>query len=224
MGLAERVSTVRTTIQDHAEARKFPEPASVLWVTKYARYDQIQALLDVGETQFGENKVQDTIQKAEHFSHTNAQWQLIGHLQRNKVNKAVGLYDCIQSVDSEKLLSAINHAAEQKGICQDILIQINLSGNPSQHGCPPEETRLLFEKNLLFSNVKIKGIMVIAPHTSDSNALAQFFQEARQLFDDLKKEWPEITCLSMGMSNDYALAIDKGSTMVRVGRLVLDDD
>ena len=152
-------------------------------------------------------------------------WHFIGHLQSNKVKKAVSLFTTIQSVDSLKLLKKIDHECDLSGRKIDIMFQINVANDPKKHGFTPEDFNRQLPEMIGFSNVQLKGIMCIVPFTKDPEAARPWFKAAKRIFDDAKGVVPQLKELSMGMSHDYTVALEEGSTMVRIGsRLFTDDD
>ncbi|RAP33642.1 YggS family pyridoxal phosphate-dependent enzyme [Candidatus Marinamargulisbacteria bacterium SCGC AG-439-L15] len=219
MSTIERnLRTLESEVKTLSEGRR---PVDILCVSKKASVDQIKTLVELGISSFGENKVQSTLEKIQSLNNPNINWHMIGHLQSNKVKKAVSIFDCIQSVDSLKLLKKINHHAKELEKQQVVLLQVNLQENPEQSGF--YKAALLSELDEIFSfpNCLIKGIMTMAPNTEDVTVLSQFFKQARELFNELQNKYSTLETLSMGMSQDYKIAIQEGSTMIRVGSLLL---
>ncbi|MDA1354136.1 MAG: YggS family pyridoxal phosphate-dependent enzyme [bacterium] len=199
--------------------------ADIMAVTKYATLKQMEQLYACGQRLFGENKVQDALKKMDYFNSkgiTDIKWHLIGHLQSNKAKKAVGAFECIQSIDSVKLLEAINEAAGKMGIVQKVYIQVNLANDEDKHGFDVADFLTQTNKYFTFPNCLVEGIMIIAPHTSISQVLRPFFKDARQFFEDVRGQFPQVKTLSMGMSSDYVLALEEGSNMVRIGSVLLE--
>lgn len=199
--------------------------AEVLAVTKYASLKQMEQLYACGQRRFGENKVQDALKKMAHFESkgiSDIEWHLIGHLQTNKAKKAAGAFSCIQSVDSEKVLVAINEAAGKADVVQPVFLQVNLAEEESKFGFERNEFLTNLPKYFTFPNCNVTGIMIIAPHTSHRQVLRPFFKDARQFFEDVRSRFPQVQTLSMGMSGDYDLALEEGSNMVRVGSILLE--
>ena len=145
----------------------------------------------------------------------------IGHLQTNKVKQVVGQVDLIHSVDSDRLLQAIQNQAEKLGIRQDILLEINIAGEQSKGGVPVDQARALAAQAMAMPNIRLRGLMAIPPIAAVPEDNCQFFEAMRELFVDMKAEMSdnqsEFDCLSMGMSGDYQVAIARGATLVRVG-------
>ena len=191
----------------------------LLCVTKYASMDCIQALYDLGIRQFGENKVQDAEKKIQAFQFTDCRWELIGHLQTNKAKKAVSLFDRIQSVDSIKLLKKINEEAQKIHKNQCVLIQLNFANDPQKFGFEPEFVISHLDELFSFSNITVDGIMTMAPYGKSEQELLNFFIEAKKFYDILKSRYNTIGTLSMGMSQDYELALKAGSTLIRLGSI-----
>jgi len=175
----------------------------------------MEEALEAGVTIFGENRVQDALAKHKVIS-DRASWHLIGHLQTNKAKDAVRIFDLIHSVDSLRLAQEIDKQAGKIGKVQDILIQVNTSGEASKFGIGPEEAAGLIRDAGLLKNISIKGLMTIAPEVEDPETVRPYFTALRELRDFIDRSWQ----LSMGMSNDFEVAVEEGATLVRVGRAV----
>ncbi len=208
----ERLIQVIQTAQDHKVA--------ICAVTKYATIEQIAEVAKSPHIQIcGENKVQDGIKKAALFP--ELRWEFIGHLQRNKVRKAVEHFDRIQSVDSLKCAQKIDKVcAETRPI--EVLIQVNGGEESAKYGFSLAECRENQEALFNLPHLQVRGVMVVAPNTKDSLYLARIFSECRQLFENWKKHSTLVDTLSMGMSHDFRIAIEEGTTMVRLGRIILE--
>ena len=188
--------------------------------TKYATIEQMKELVAQGVNCFGENKVQDALKKIEALSNFDIDWHFIGHLQTNKVSKIVGRFHCIQSVDSIKVLEKINICSLDKQITQNCLLQINIGNDPNKYGFSIEELKTLENQLFSFSNVEIKGLMMIPPLNLTSDELNQCFAAMKLLYKQLQSKYGKLTVLSMGMSQDYKIAIKNGSNFIRVGRMI----
>ncbi len=188
-------------------------------VTKYVTAEVIQCLVDEGVMLIGENKVQDALKK-QALVHGASQWELIGHLQSNKVKQAVTHFKRIASADSLRLLQLINEEAKKQNKVMPILLQVNIAKEESKFGF--EQEVLLKERAHIFSllNIEIQGIMVIAPYAEDPEESRLFFRQGKHLFDELKADYSSLSVLSMGMSHDYKVAIEEGSTLIRIGSLL----
>ncbi len=199
-------------------------PVQIIGVTKYATDAQTQAVIDAGISLLGESRVKDAEQKINHFTTPGLHWHMIGHLQTNKVKKAVALFDCIQSADSLKLLQKIDDSAREQSKMMPVLLQVNVGKEPQKSGFLEDDLLAQIEPVFSLSNLKIDGIMVIAPDTKDEKMLRDCFQKARAIFKKLKPYSPSFQTLSMGMSQDYRLAIEEGATMVRIGSLLFQEE
>ena len=215
----------KQSVQLHKELKQLTkelnlaDPTTICVASKYATAGQIQQLYDEGFRVFGENKIQDGIQKIQQLEALDIEWHFIGHLQKNKVNKAVQYFDVIQSVDSFGLLEKINQSAQNYNKQITCFIQLNTGYDPKKFGLLPEDFLKEKEKFFSLSNVVIKGIMVIAPYLEDNEKLSEIFNYSFNIFK-LTFENSKRNHLSMGMSQDYKLAIKAGSTMVRIGRML----
>ena len=195
------------------------EPITLVGATKTVDLLTIQRAIDCGLKAVGENRVQEFREKAP-FLH-GAEIHFIGHLQTNKVKQVVGKVDLIHSVDSERLLRAIDAQAAKQDLVQDILLEVNIAGEESKGGCTPEEARQLAQLTRELEHVRLRGLMAIPPISPEPGANRPFFAAMRQLFVDIKANMGDnqcnMDCLSMGMSGDYPDAIAEGATLVRVG-------
>lgn len=197
------------------------EPITLVGATKTVDLLTIQRAIDCGLKAVGENRVQEFREKAP-FLH-GAEIHFIGHLQTNKVRQVVGKVSLIQSVDSERLLAAIDREAARQGIVQDILLEVNIGEEASKSGFAAEDILPLMEKIGEFSNICIKGLMAIPPISHISGENQKFFQKMFHLSVDIRQKKYDnvkVDCLSMSMSGDFADAIASGSTMVRVGTAI----
>jgi len=180
----------------------------------------MEEALAAGATVFGENRVQDALKKYEIIG-DKVKWNLIGHLQTNKAKDAVKMFSLIHSVDSLHLAEEIDKQAAKINKTQDILIQVSTSGEESKFGIRPEEVDDLLKKLLAYRHISIKGFMTIAPEVDDPEAVRPYFRALRELRDRVNQSFnTQYRVLSMGMTNDFEIAIEEGSTMVRVGRAI----
>ncbi len=195
---------------------------TLIAVTKTVAPELVQEALADGVTDIGENKVQEAIAKSAYL-HQAVHWHLIGHLQSNKVKAAVQLFEFIHSVDSVKLIEAIDREAGQIGKKQRILLEVNISGEESKYGCSPEEALEILKSASTKSNVHVEGLMTMAPFTADKNRIQAVFRGLRELKDTIAGyNLPNIEMkhLSMGMSHDFEIAIAEGATLVRIGTAI----
>jgi pyridoxal phosphate enzyme (YggS family) len=192
-------------------------PPKIIAVTKTHPLDLLGILKKLGVLDIGENYVQEMLGKIEAYPDFN--WHFIGNLQRNKVKYIIGKVCLIHGVDSLKLIEEIDKRAKSIGIVQDILIQIN-QGEETKGGVLKDNLENLIMELNNFDNIRLKGLMAIPPFYEDPNRVRPFFKEIRNLIEwiNLKRLYKEdLTELSMGMSNDYMVAIEEGSTMIRIG-------
>ncbi len=206
------------------KAQIAPYNPIIVAVTKYFDEEQIIRYYKLGLRDFGENRVKDALEKIKKLPdeiRQNSRFHLIGHLQTNKVKLAVGNFELIHSVDSLKLAQAINEEAEKKGIIQKVLIQINNAHEEQKFGFSPEELKENFPKLLNLSSISIEGLMNIAPLIDDKEKLRELFRNIKQIHDVLRFELGvELKHISMGMSNDFLIALEEGATIIRLGRIL----
>lgn len=198
------------------------EDVLLVAVTKLHSPEEINEAIDSGITDIGENKVQEIMDKYD--SVKPVRWHLIGHLQRNKVKYIIDKVNMIHSVDSLKLAEEINKRAEQHNLSMDILIQVNSALDENKFGITTEETdELIKEISEKCPNIKIRGLMCIAPYEEDVNDARPYFAEVKNIFDkykDIKTDNIDFKYLSMGMTNDFQVAIEEGSNLIRVGTAI----
>lgn len=204
----------------HNLKSRIPENVQLVAVSKTHPVEKIRQIYDLGQRVFGENKVQELVEKQPNLPQ-DIQWHLIGHLQTNKVKYIVGFVDTIQSVDSEKLLTEINRQAEKYNRVIKVLLQVKIAEEDTKFGMEISETKELFLKFLRgeFPNVEITGLMGMATFTDDQEQVKREFQFLKRLFDQLSLQ-KQLQTLSMGMSDDFPVAIECGATSVRVGSAI----
>jgi PLP dependent protein len=199
-------------------------PATLIAVTKHATQDQMMAAYEAGVRHFGENKVQDALLKKSALPaeiSRQVQWHLIGHLQKNKVIKTVGQFDWIHSVDSFALAEKIGQLNQQANSVQKVLLQVNVAEEPQKFGFSVHTLKTEFQHCLALSGISVEGLMMIAPAEYETHALQTLFSSLKDLRNTLEdtcqKPLPQ---LSMGMSQDFRIALDCGATMIRLGNLL----
>lgn len=198
--------------------QQFPNLHEIVAVSKTFDCASILSVFNQGFKHFGENKVQELLSKKD--CHNDIIWHFIGHLQSNKVKDVVKVAQWIDSVDSIKLLDLINKECIKLNKNMNILIQVKLTDEETKSGVNPSDLDQLLQHAQLLSHIKCKGLMIIGPNTDNTSSIKQVFQSANALFKETQKKYPEITELSMGMSHDYKIAYDEGSTMFRIGSLL----
>lgn len=219
--LKENLEEVEEKIAKACEhAGRAREEVTLIAVSKTKPVEMLQEIYDEGIRDFGENKVQELTEKYEVMP-KDMKWHMIGHLQRNKVKYIVDKVTLIHSVDSLRLAETISREAEKKGVTVPILIEVNIAGEETKFGLSSkEEVISLTEQIAALPNLSVKGLMTVAPPAEDPEENRPFFREIRQLSVDITNKNIDnvsMEILSMGMTNDYTVAIEEGATMVRVG-------
>lgn len=203
-------------------ARK-PEEITFVAVSKNRSADQIKEVIASGIADIGENRVQEAVLKYNSLAFSRLRWHMIGHLQSNKAKEAVGIFDLIHSLDSLGLAIEIDKQAGKINKIQDVLVEVNVSKESSKFGLKPEETSAFIENIRNLKNIRVKGLMTIAPLSGDPENARPFFSALRELKNKINIAAAQpLTVLSMGMTDDFEVAIEEGSTMVRIGRAVFE--
>jgi pyridoxal phosphate enzyme (YggS family) len=224
--LVERIRQVRLQVADAAtHSGRSADDVTIVAVTKTVPVERIALAYELGLKVFGENRVQEARAKIATLQYPLIRWHLIGHLQTNKVARAVDLFDLIESVDSVRLAEALERSAAARGRTVSILLQVNVSGEASKEGVSPEELSQLAAEALRLPHVRVQGLMTIAPYTTQPEEVRPVFRRLRELREDLREHFPQGSwdALSMGMSNDFEVAIEEGATMVRIGRAIFGE-
>lgn len=222
MDLSQNIKAVQERIAAAARAAgRDPGEISLCAATKVQTDETIRSAIAGGIRLCGENRVQELTAHLEANAYAGAEVHFIGHLQTNKVKQVVGKVALIHSVDSERLLRAIDAQADKLGLRQDILLEVNIAGEESKGGISPEELPHLAGLAAGCPHVRLRGLMAIPPVSTLPGANRRYFSEMRNLFVDITKKMSDnqsvMDCLSMGMSADYEDAIAEGATLVRVG-------
>jgi len=220
--IAENVAAVKENMRRAAlAAGRDPEEITLVAATKVQTSETIRNAIKAGITVCGENRVQELVAHLEDNAYEGAKVHFIGHLQTNKVKFVVGKVDMIESIDSIRLMDAVEKQAAKVDVVQDILLEVNIGDEESKGGAAIDEVMVLAQHAMECPHLRLRGIMCIPPAASTDEENRGFFKETYQLFVDMKEKLgdnnPNIDCISMGMSGDYPLAIEGGSTMVRVG-------
>lgn len=220
--IGDNIVRVRARIAEAAmRGGRRPEDVLLVAVTKTAAPERIRGALRYGLSVFAENRVQDAREKVPQVP--GAVWHLIGTLQRNKVKEALRLFEMIHSVDSVSLAEEISRrAVASPGRPAEILIEVNISEEPQKHGFAPQETQDALARVIRLPGVRVRGLMGIAPIVASPDEARPFFRRLREIRDRARDALPEADLpeLSMGMTDDFEVAIEEGSTMVRIGRAV----
>lgn len=222
MNLKENIASVEARIA--AAARRAGRDAAEITLvaaTKVQTSDTIRAAIAAGVRICGENRVQEMAAHLDDDAYAGARLHFIGHLQTNKVKQVVGRADLIESVDSDRLLDAINRRAGELEMIQDILLEVNIAGEESKGGVPPEQLPALAQKAMEAPHIRLRGLMCIPPAAAPGSSNRKFFAQTYQLFVDIRTKMADnefdMDCLSMGMSGDFEDAVEEGATLVRVG-------
>jgi len=227
MSIVENIARVQEQIAAAARrAGRNPHEITLMAVSKTFSGERIQEAYQTGLRVFGENRVQEFAGKAEALRDlAGAKWHLIGHLQSNKAAKAVELFGAVDSVDSVRLAEKLNSAAQSAGKTLPVLIEINVGGEEAKSGVAPESDELeaMLERAPVWKNLQIRGLMTVPPYTDDPEGARPYFRQLRQIREQIAaRRWPAVNMdvLSMGMSHDFEVAIEEGSTCVRVGTAI----
>lgn len=217
----------------HAAMRveRNPEDVRLVAVTKNVDIERIKESVDWGLRTFGESKVQEAKEKVEElsvFTHdalrfTPISWHLIGHLQKNKARTAIQLFDLIHSLDSIELSKELDKHAEKSKKIQRVLIQVKLSGEETKYGVSRDGLKDLIKAVSKMKNLKLEGLMTMPPFFGDPEKARPYFREVRELRDRFVKSGYKLTELSMGMTNDFEVAIEEGATLVRIGTAIFGE-
>ena len=240
MGCQSEISDKLQSIKDKVasackQAGRAPEDIKIIIVTKTAPLESIKEVIRLGCVDFGENRVQHMKQVATDIAKfleenkddpkvpEKVNWHMIGHLQRNKTVQALKISSVVHSVDTLRLAEEIDSISGKLGIRADVLLQVNCSEEPQKYGVPVGAATHLAEQFTTMENLKLVGLMTMAPLTLNKDIVRTSFTRARELFEEIKGDklvGPEFTQLSMGMSQDYEIAIEEGATMLRIGSAI----
>jgi len=209
--VVERIEKARISVSEH-------HIVNIVAISKYSTSKEIEALYNIGQRAFGENKVQDLKIKADELSKLPISWHFVGRLQKNKINQLIALRPrLIHSIDSLELATALNARLQSAGLQQKVLLQINSANEPSKAGFSVNEAKESYLQIMQeCPHLQLKGVMSIGAHTEDKKRIEESFVLTRKIFDTL----PDATICSMGMSNDFELAIASGSNLVRLGSIL----
>jgi pyridoxal phosphate enzyme (YggS family) len=222
--IAQRLAGVRERLRQSAlSAGRSPDDVRLLAVSKTFSLDHVRAAAAAGQQDFGENRVQEALQKMDGSADLRIRWHLIGTLQSNKVRKAAARFSAIHSVDSLPLLEAIDRSAAQPRGGPELLVQVDLAGEATKHGAPPLEATEIVKAAAGLRSARVVGLMTIPPFFDDPEDSRPFFAQLRDLRTALLKEGLDpavLRELSMGMSHDFEIAVQEGATIVRLGTAI----
>jgi pyridoxal phosphate enzyme (YggS family) len=223
--LAERLARVRERIERARERAGRTDAVTLVAVTKTHPPEAVQAAIAAGVADLGENRVQELAEKVDAVGRAAARWHLIGHLQRNKVGKALPLFDLLHSLDSVRLAEAISAEAVKTGTRVRALVEVNAVGEESKEGFPAAEAIDGIGRIAGLPGVELLGMMTMAPFTDDQAVIRRAFRTTHELCEQAARQVPGFRAehLSMGMSNDFETAVEEGATLVRVGSSIFGE-
>src|SRR3989454_5952864 len=224
MDIAENVACVREQIaQAAAKARRAVDEIELVAIAKTHPAEKVREAIEAGQTLFGESRVQEARAKIPELP-SNLRWHFVGHLQKNKIRHALPLFEMIHSVDSLELAHEMNRIAEEQGMHPRVLLEVNVAGEGSKFGFKSETLRAEMESLLALPRLSILGLMTIPPLAEEAEVSRKYFIQLRELRDRLQTEFRvDLAQLSMGMTQDYAIAIEEGATLVRVGTAIFGE-
>ena len=230
MSISEQLEAIRERIAGAARrAGRNPDGVALMAVCKTFPAEAIIEAYKAGQRLFGENKVQEFAEKSTAVAHlADAQFHMIGHLQSNKATKAAEIFHAVDSVDSAKLAQRLNDAAEKLGKTLDVLLEVNVGGEEAKSGLSPDspEIEAILQQAASWTRLRLRGLMTVPPYTEDPEGARPHFRALRELRDRLaSRNYPGVALdtLSMGMSHDFEVAIEEGSTCVRVGTAIFGE-
>ena len=224
MSIADRLAAIRARIDAAARsAGRDPSSVRLVAVSKTFPLDAVREAYSAGQRDFGENRVQEALQKIERSTDLTISWHLLGHLQTNKARKAAPAFAVIQSVDGVELLDRLDRAAADTGSSPELLVQVDLAGEATKFGVPPDEARRLLDAAAERRAARVVGLMTLPPLPESPEDARPYFRRLRELRD----QWQQagvpadmLRELSMGMSGDFEVAVQEGATIVRVGTAI----
>ncbi|HEX67470.1 MAG TPA: YggS family pyridoxal phosphate-dependent enzyme [bacterium] len=223
--IRKRIETIREKILDAMKISGVKE-VQILAATKTVEPERIKEAIEAGITLIGENRVQEAKAKIEVLGKERVQWHMIGHLQRNKVKHAIKLFDMIESVDSLPLVEELEKRLSKAGKEMEILVEVNIGKEDTKFGVMPEEVKDFIYKLKDYPHLKCVGLMCIPPWFEDPEKVRPYFVQMRRIKEEIEKEgFPhvEMKILSMGMSDDYVIAVEEGANLVRLGRAIFGE-
>jgi pyridoxal phosphate enzyme (YggS family) len=222
--IAKDLERVREQIvQAAARAGRVAEEIELVAITKTHLAEKVREAIEAGQILFGESRVQEARAKIPGLP-SNLRWHFVGHLQKNKIRHALPLFEMIHSVDSLGLAQEINRIAEEQGMHPRVLLEVNVAGEGSKFGFKSETLRAEMESLLALPRLSILGLMTIPPLAKEAEASRKYFVQLRELRERLQTEFHvDLAQLSMGMTNDYSVAVEEGATLVRVGTAIFGE-
>lgn len=224
--LSENIARVRQRIAEAAlRVGRSPDEVTLVAVSKTKPIELVKIAYHLGVRDFGENRVQEALLKIDEFRPQDIRWHMIGHLQSNKAGKVAGAFAMVQSVDGLHLAQTLNRHAEQHSPRLPVLLEVNVAGEATKAGMLPDETVDTARQIVALPQLEVQGLMTVAPLVENAEEVRWVFRRLRLLRDELRQEIPEATWhhLSMGMTDDFPIAIEEGATIVRVGRAIFGE-
>jgi pyridoxal phosphate enzyme (YggS family) len=234
--IAERIRAVHERVEQACcRAARAPGEVRIVVITKSAPIEAVKQVVDMGCTELGENRAQQLVKVSQQIEQfladgngsgrlpASVNWHMVGHLQRNKVRQVLGTCSMIHSVDTLRLAEEINSAAGRMRLRPKVLLQVNSSDEPQKYGVPVGAATHMAEQIETLPNLRLVGLMTMAPLTHDKGVIRACFERTRELFIEMRGErlvGPQFTELSMGMSNDYEIAAEQGATILRIGSAI----
>src|SRR5881296_2832037 len=224
MDIAENVACVREQIaQAAAKARRATDEIELVAITKTHPAEKVREAVEAGHTLFGESRVQEARAKIPELP-SNLRWHFVGHLQKNKIRYALPLFELFHGVDSLALAQEMNRIAADEGMHPRVLLEVNVAGEGSKFGFAPDKLREQMEELLVLQRLSILGLMTIPPLADKAEASRKYFVQLRELRDRLQTEFHvDLPQLSMGMTQDFPVAVEEGATLVRVGTAIFGE-
>jgi PLP dependent protein len=222
--IAYNLERVRAQIaQAAAKSGRSVEDVDLVAISKTHNAEKMREAIEAGQTLFGESRVQEARVKIPDLP-SSAHWHFVGHLQKNKIRHALPLFELIHSIDSLALAEDMNRIAEEEGLHPRVLLEVNVAGEGSKFGFQPDKLRAEMESLLALPRLSILGLMCIPPISDEAEASRKYFVALRELRDQLQSEFHvDLAQLSMGMTQDYAVAVEEGATLVRVGTAIFGE-
>jgi pyridoxal phosphate enzyme (YggS family) len=224
LSIAENLKSVRAQIAKAAKkSGRSIDDVDLVAISKTHAAEKVREAIEAGQSLFGESRVQEARGKIPELP-SNIRWHFVGHLQKNKIRHSLPLFELIHSVDSLALAQDTNRIAEEEGLHPRVLLEVNVAGEGSKFGFAPEKLRQEMESLLSLPRLSILGLMTIPPIAEEAEASRRYFVELRELRDQLQTEFKvDLAQLSMGMTQDYAVAVEEGATLVRVGTAIFGE-
>lgn len=222
--IAENLGRVRQQMAQAAtKVGRAVEDVELVAITKTHPAEKVREAIEAGQTLFGESRVQEARVKIPELP-SNIRWHFVGHLQKNKIRHALPLFEMIHSIDSVAVAEDINRIAEEQGLHPRVLLEVNVAGEGSKFGFTPDTLRKQMEPLLVLPRLSILGLMTIPPLAEEAEASRSYFVQLRELRDSLQTEFRvDLAQLSIGMTQDFTIAIEEGATLVRVGTAIFGE-